>query len=1208
MRQRTLFVVTFLAVFVMFAGACFAQQNSEITGTVTDKQGAAIPGAQVTITQTSTGFTSQTESNATGLYIFPALNIGTYDLKVTAKGFQTYIQHGMQLNISQVLRADVGMDVGSVNTTVEVSANALTVQADSNVVSTLISADQISEIATQNRNFAALAAIGLGASSLMPDNNTPSSGAGGSSFNFSINGLRQSHNIWLIDGGESDDRGSGGGLASMPSQDAIAQFEVLSSNYPPDYGISSGATISLGLKQGTKTFHGELWEFNRNTVYDANYFLNKQSNQARPGLNYNIYGFNIGGPVMIPHVYNSDRQKTFFFWNEEWRKIKQSPSPNTSNTLPAADFPVAGQSLQYVAPGFASNSKILVPKTVTDPAFLAKLTSLGLIPGNAFPNNTIPAALIDPNAVAYLATGVVPKPNLSNGQVLTTAPTPLNVRDDVVRIDHRVTDKWQILGHYIHDSVTQTQGGPMIGWSGGNYNTITSVVNNPANSAAVKLTGTISPNLLVEASFNYDGNVINIINSPNSQKPSDFTAGRFYDNSSKNLPNMQWNGQYGGTQENPASGPWHNAAQDYEPKIDISYLHGKHSMKFGLSYNRYTKNQQLFGNPGGAYAFNTLTGGGLYDSSGNPVIDPVTGKQVTYSGDPFMDMVLGLAGSFSQAQALPVRHYVNETPSAYIEDNWKVTPSLSLQLGFRYDALPHAWERGNNVSNFDPDQYLSSLAPSYIASTTPGVLTGQMDPNGPGFATVNGARYYLNGIYVAGTNGAPRGLVTNDYGTLQPRVGFSDDLFGDGRTILRGGFGTFYERMQGNDIYNAATTAPFFNNPSASNVYLTDPSTSWVTGQTAAQPFFAQSATTLAKRYPAPAVAQFSLGVQRELAPSVVAVVQYVGNLAWHQNIERRINNYSLNTPMAIRAWNGDSSDASGTNNYPKTSPGVAQEQANPDYYRTYQGWAQITQQENTTNGNYNGFQVGVRAQNWHNLSGEVDYTWSHEIDLTNSDLQNVSNPFNLKYDKGSGPYDKRQILSLNYIYKLPFFTTPGLTHTLLGGWEIAGTAGLQSGGIVNNGNLGDLGPQLSIGYDTIGLGGGYNNRPDVVGKIHYVKKQKQWFDQSVFAAPTPAWAGSLTQGFGNASKDIVVGPGRVNFDTSLYKSFAITERAHFELRFESFNTFNHTEFNNIGDSFQGFNSLPNGAPDLNSPKGSFGQVTSTFDPRTLELGGKFVF
>lgn len=1188
-RRYRIFILSLL---MLFAGIrLHAQANSSITGTVSDKEGAAIPNAHVVATDMATGFTSTTDTNSVGIYNLPALNVGTYDLKVTANGFQTSLQKGLQVNVSQTLRADVTLTVGSVSETVTVSANALTVQADSNVVSTLISAEQISEIATQNRNFAALAAIGLGASSLMPDNNTPSSGAGGSSFNFSINGLRQSHNIWLIDGGESDDRGGAGGMQIMPSQDAIAQFEVLSSNYPPDYGISSGATISLGLKSGTRTFHASLWEFNRNTVYNANYFLNKQASpqRARPGLNYNIYGFNVGGPVTIPGVYNKDRSRTFFFYNEEWRKVRQSPSPGSNPTLPAADFPVAGQNLHYVAPGYNPNAKILVPSNVADPAYLAKLASLGLTPGQPFPNDTIPASLIDPNAIAYLNTGVVPKPNTADGHALTSAPTPLDVRDDLVRIDHRVTDKWQILGHYIHDSVTQAQGGPMLGWSGGSYNTITSTVNNPSNSAAIKLAGTISPSLLAEVSFNYDGNQIDIINSPNSQRPSGFTASRFYSNKSNNLPNMQWNGGlYSGTQENPASGPWHNAAQDYMPKVDISYLRGKHNMKMGLSYNRYTKNQQLFGNWGGAYSWNDSVTGGTYNGT-------------SYTGDAFMSMVLGLSSSFSQAQDLPIRHYVNETVSAYLEDNWKITPTLSLQLGLRYDALPHAWERGNNVSNFDPNAYLSSQAPSYIATSTPGVFTGQMDPNGPGFATVNGARYYLNGVYLAGQNGAPRGLVTNDYGTLQPRVGFSDDLFGNGKTILRGGFGTFYERLQGNDIYNAATTAPFFNNPSASSVYLTNPSTSWITGQTAAQPFFAQGATTLAKRYPAPAVAQFSLGVQHEITPGVVAVVQYVGNMAWHQNIQRRINNYSINTPLNIRAWAGDSNNVSGTNTFSKTGPGIAQQLSNGDYNRVFQGWGQITQQENTTNGNYNGFQLGVRAQSWHNLSGEVDYTWSHEIDLTNSDLQNVSNPFNLKYDKGSGPYDRRHILSINYIYKLPFFTNPGLTHTLLGGWEVAGTVAAQTGTIVNNGGLGNLGTSLSVGYDTIGLGGGYSNRPDIVGKVHYTKKQAQWFDPTVFRAPTPAWAGSVTQGFGNAGKDAVVGPGRVNFNTSLYKAFAITERARFELRFESFNTFNHTEFGNIGNSFTGLNA--NG-----TAKGNFGQVTNTFDPRTLELGGKFIF
>ena len=182
------------------------------------------------------------------------MNVGTYDLKVTATGFETYVQQGLQLNVSQTLRADAQLTVGSVSQTVTVAANAIQVQADSNVVSTLINADQITDLATENRNFAALAALGLGVSSALPANNTPTSVA--SNFTISVNGLRQSHNIWLIDGGEADDRGGAGGMNIMPSQDAIAQFETLASNYPPDYGISSGATITLGIKSGTQNFHG----------------------------------------------------------------------------------------------------------------------------------------------------------------------------------------------------------------------------------------------------------------------------------------------------------------------------------------------------------------------------------------------------------------------------------------------------------------------------------------------------------------------------------------------------------------------------------------------------------------------------------------------------------------------------------------------------------------------------------------------------------------------------------------------------------------------------------------------------------------------------------------------------------------------------------------------------------------------------------------
>ncbi len=1172
--------------------AAYAQQNSEITGTVTDKQGAVVSGAKVTLVQPSTGLTKDTVSNDSGVFSFPGLNLGTYNLKVTATGFEAVDQQGLQLNVSQTLRADVQLTVGSVSQTVTVAANAIQVQADSNVVSTLINADQISNLATENRNFAALAALGLGVSSSLPANNTPTSVA--ANFTISVNGLRQSHNIWLIDGGEADDRGGAGGMNIMPSQDAIAQFETLTSNYPPDYGISSGATISLGIKSGTQNFHGGAWEFNRNTAYDANNYFNKQASpvQPRTKLNYNIFGGNIGGPIFIPNHYNVDRQRTFFFFNIEERRLIQGSAPSAAQTLAAADYPTAGQDLAWVAPAFASSTVLQVPNvaaSLNPNSLYQKLLAVGLTPGGQFGgpgHNIIPYQLFDPNAIAYLNTGVVPKPNTSNGNNVSSANQPIYVTDYVLRMDHKITDKWQLLGHYLHDAVNQAYASPMLGWSGASYPTITSVLLNPSYGAVVKLTGTLQPNLLVEATFNYDGNIINITNSANSQNPAGWSVAPFFPgNGSKNLPNMHWGAPYN-TQENPGSAPWHNAAQDYSPIFSVSYTEGKHAMKFGIGYNRYTKNQQLFGDPGGQFYWGSQT------------------------GDSFMDMLLGISSSYDQYQALPIRHYVNQTTSAYAMDNWKVTPRLSLQLGLRYDALPHAWERNNAVANFNPNLYVPSAAALFTSS---GALNfGTPSSPGPGFAYIDGTPFYLNGIYQAGENGYPRGVVTNDYNTWQPRVGFSDDLFGDGKTVLRGGFGTFYERMQGNDIYNIATNPPFANDPSASSVYLSTPSTSWVTGATAAVPIFPEGLTNLAYTYKAPGVAQYSLGVQREVRPSVIWVVQYVGNLAWHQNIERNINNYSLNTPLTAaqavtgtistpgstdnclynRANAGDPNNHSGTNpNASTVSPGFGASCLGsipvPNLLRQYVGYGGINQEENTTNGTYNGFQTGLRGQNFHGLSGEIDYTWSHEIDLTTYDLGGVSNPYNLKYDKGSGALDRRNILSINYIYNFPNY--PGdnaFVKQLANGWQLSGTMLFDSGVIIAN-----QGPGLGINYDPIGLSGGYTNRPDITGKPSYPKKQLQWFNTNIFAAPAPAWAGgSITQGFGNTRKDAVLGPGQTNFNTSFFKTFPIHENVSFKFRFETFNTWNHTEFNGVGSSFN------NGA-------GNFGQITSTQDPRVLELG-----
>jgi hypothetical protein len=317
----------------------------------------------------------------------------------------------------------------------------------------------------------------------------------------------------------------------------------------------------------------------------------------------------------------------------------------------------------------------------------------------------------------------------------------------------------------------------------------------------------------------------------------------------------------------------------------------------------------------------------------------------------------------------------------------------------------------------------------------------------------------------------------------------------------------------------------------------------------------------------------------------MIMVVQYVGNLAWHQNIDVPFNNFPLTTPDSIR-----SEVASGTlpsSIYP----------AGSNQLRTYQGYAGISQEENTTNNTYNGLQSSLRLQNKWGLSGELDYTYSHNIDLTDTDLQTIANPWNLKYEKGNSGYDRRQIFGGNYIYSLPIFNkSQGLAHSLLGGWQLAGTFVKQTG-LPSASGFGGV-------NDPIALGGGYTNYANIVNPIHYHHKVGDWFDtvanQGVSAAgdpqapPTPGYEGGPNLGFGNGRKDSFVGPGRTDFTTSLYKNFAITEAAHFEFRAESYNTFNHTELNAINSSY--------------STGGTYGTATGDWGPRVLQLGAKIVF
>jgi hypothetical protein len=1156
--SRFLTLTTWFAVvaFLLLTCPAWAQDNATITGTVVDPSGAAVPSADISLTNTATGQIRQATSNGSGVYLFANVGVGHYKLEASKGGFQKYTKNGIVVNVSQTLEEDVQFKVGSTQEAVTVEADALQVQSETNELSTLISGQQVTQLATNGRNVTALAALGMGVSNNLPAYS--GSNALTSANGISFNGTRTEHNIYLLDGGELNDRGCGGCFSSLPSVDSLSEFQTLDSNYGPDYGIGSGGTITMVIKSGGRDFHGGAWYFNRNEDYDANNYFTNLAGQARPEFRLNEPGFNFGGPLFIPHVYNNDRKKTFFFVNEEWRRQIIGSTPAIDNTIAANNFPTLGQPLTYTPPAGDATPPV-VPVT-SDPAKLTLYTQDGLTAGQPFPGNTIPANLIDQNAVLELNAGTFPHPNLGTSQYISAIPEPTYVREDVVRIDHNINSKLQLMGHYLHDAVSQTYFPPL--WGDSTYPTVGTQMLNPSWSSVVKLTQTLSPALLNETSFLFSGNTIHLtpVAGANATftQPSGWTATSFFplvDNDGARLPEIDLGAPYNTTWSSSYF-PWKNSYFGYEPKDDLSWTHGVHQFKFGFSWLHDPKNQQLQANTQGT---------AVYSNSG-------------FSGDSYINFLLGDAASFTQLQFLAGKHWVNNNFGFYGNDNWRIKPRLTLNLGLRYDAMPHAFERYNQFANFVPADYNTSL--SYPINPA----TGTLLPSS--LTTYNGQAFYLNGIQEAGVNGFPHGNVRNDYNTIEPRIGFAYDATGDGKTVLRGGFGIFYERVQGNDVYNAALNPPFAYQPSATNVYFSSPSTSALTGITTSQTF-PSVLTSLEYAYKNPGTAQYSLGVQRQIAPSVIAVVQYVGSRGWDQSDDRAINTLPLADPC-------NSYDLCTGNPYDERE-GVANNTLNANLYRIFPGFSSIEQEETESNFTYDSLQMGIRMENYHGLTMQAAYTYSHEIDEVANDLIGISDPFNLKYDRGDGQFDRRHIFNVNYVYSLPFFqhADSAFMRSALGGWQLSGITVIEKGGPVYGTN------GLSINYngpDTLGLGGDTTNRPNLISPISYPKKVGEWFSPSSFASPVAPWNGGANQGFGDAGKGIVVGPGLFNFNISLFKSFALTSRERgpmFEIRFESFNTFNHTEFNNV---------------DTNSTDGNFGAVTTTYDPRVLQLGAKISF
>ena len=1139
---RFVFVIAFLMSFSLLAVA----QQATIVGTVTDPSRAALPGVTITVTNVDSNAVKKIQTNEVGQYVVPDLNIGHYSVKAESSGFKAVEQKNITLQVGDRDRIDFTMQVGGAQETVTVEANPVRVQTDTGEQSNVITGQQISQLAVSGRSIYQLAALVPGASSQIGGGgmsagvvNTPVGGDASVEFN----GLRQNHNIYLLDGGEDDDRGGAGGMSIAPSSDAIAEFRTLTSNYSADYGLSSAGTMTMVLKSGTKTLHASAWEFNRNDAFDARNYFNPAPQKVAE-LRLNVFGFNVGGPVTLGKFYNPDRQKTFFFYNQEWRRLIQGgltnqPVPDTSTY--GGSF---GTQVINVPSASAVSASVLAQNCPNH------VLPANIVQGEAFPNNIIPSCMIAPNASALLTAGIFPAPNAldQNGKPVFIGGnnSPTNLTEEVVRIDHNINGRLSVFGHFIAEQISQGFG--VSQWSGANVPTVGDTFGNPSYSAVLHVTQTISSTLMNETAFNYNGNRINIVPFAGSGLKSlaipsgyDSTSSRLFSgpNNGNRIPNIDLNGAIGSHFE-ISSWPWHNKADDYQLRDDLSWTKGSHQLKMGGSWALYKKVQDLFGQTQGAFNFDG-----------------------TFTGSDFADYLLGTAKSYNELAVQDHGFWNNVSWAAYVQDNWRVNRNLTLNLGVRWDGIPHTYEANDRMGNFYPSLY----DPTMAAIVQP---DGTISPGSPGLGAspnpiLANVQLYLNGIGIAGKNGIPKGLVNNHWANFGPRFGFAYDPTGGGKTSIRGGFGIMYERIQGNDMYNAGPNSPFSLSVTNNSVTMANPGILLSSGSAVPQAINPASITGLSvTQYKQPASYQYSVGVQRQLNTNSVLSIAYVGNQNRYQNDYREINLPSESYLPALIAGQQYN-----------TAPGLP-----------YPGFHSINLSTNEASSHYNGLQVDLTSH-LRDLTLRAYYTLSRAIDPTiagngGGDLGNVSNPYlGWKYDNGPSGFDRTHNAAVNFIYDIPFLRNSSnrFLKSTIGGWEISGIVTITSGLPIN--------PQLTGGQSGNGLPNGLN-RPDLVSGVSYPRTAAQWFSTNSFAPPTiGAW--------GDTGHNSLRGPGRDNWNLSLFKSFVLSESrgSRFELRAESFNTWNHTQFNQVSNALGSNN---------------FGQVTTAFDPRVFQFGAKLYF